>query len=120
MPAGRPFGSKKVKDAERARMAAAKYGWPIEVMLAEMAELWKEAQALRAKPEATAEDLGRAKAVAREAAALARDAAPYLHPRLTATTISGDEDNPLLPKPDDRELARRIALILSRADRKGA
>lgn len=30
-----------------------------------------------------------------EAAAIAKDAAPYIHPRLTAVKVGGDENNPV-------------------------
>lgn len=89
-------------------------------MLAEMSELYTEARAIRAKKKLTATDKKNARQLARQAAGIARDAAPYCHPRLASVQHSGDDDHPLIPKIDDRELARRIALILSRADPKKA
>ena|SRR3990167_1265294 len=117
-PPGRPQGSKTFKSAEFARKAAEQFGWPVPVMLAEMSELYAEAQAIRSKKKSSATEKQRARKLGREAAAIARDAAPYCHPKLASIQHSGDEDHPLLPPIDDRELARRIALILSRADPK--
>ena len=64
--AGRPVGSKNQKTAEIARAAAESGITPIEVMLGTMRELWAQGT-----PEAK-----------REAAEIATDAAPYIHPRL--------------------------------------
>lgn len=48
----------------------------------------------------------------------AKSAAPYVHPRLQATTLEGDPSKPIqVDMPDLRELARRIALVLAKVDR---
>jgi hypothetical protein len=65
--AGRPSGSKNQRSADIARQAAEAGITPIEVMLNAMRELWDEGSA-EAK---------------REAARIAKDAAPYIHPRLS-------------------------------------
>ena len=65
--AGRPAGSKNQRSADTARQAAEAGITPIEVMLNAMRELW---------------DQGSAEAK-REAARIAKDAAPYVHPRLS-------------------------------------
>ena len=47
----------------------------------------------------------------------AQAAAPFVHPRLAAVEHKGNEDNPIVVKRvDDRELARRLLLVLSRLD----
>jgi hypothetical protein len=76
--AGRPVGSKNQRSAEIARAAADSGITPIEVMLGTMRELWA-----RGKPEAK-----------REAAEIAKDAAPYIHPRLASIDQKISEDRP--------------------------
>lgn len=66
--AGRPFGSKNQRSADVARQAVEAGITPIEVMLNAMRELWEEGTS-EAK---------------REAARIAKDAAPYVHPRLAS------------------------------------
>lgn len=44
-------------------------------------------------------------------------AAPYLHPKLMATTLADGKDLPVNLAMTDKELARRVALILTMADR---
>ena len=66
--AGRPAGSKNQRSADFARHAAEAGITPIEVMLNAMRELWDEGTS-EAK---------------REAAKIAKDAAPYVHPRLAS------------------------------------
>ena len=66
--AGRPVGSKNQRSAEVARKAVEAGMTPIEVMLTAMRDLWDEGTS-EAK---------------REAARIAKDAAPYVHPRLAS------------------------------------
>ena len=61
---------------------------PLTVMMEVLEERYKAAQAIQDDPEA------RTKAM-NEAIAVAKEVAPYLHPKLQATTIKGDADNPL-------------------------
>lgn len=61
---------------------------PLNVMMQALAERYKAADAIQDDPKA------RAQAMA-EAVAVAEKVAPYLHPKLQATTIKGDADNPL-------------------------
>jgi hypothetical protein len=61
---------------------------PLTVMMEVLEERYKLAQAIQDDPEA------RTKAM-NEAIAVAKEVAPYLHPKLQATTIKGDADNPL-------------------------
>ena len=76
--AGRPAGSKNQRSAEIAREAAESGITPIEVMLGTMRELWA-----LGTPEAK-----------REAAEIAKDAAPYIHPRLASIDQTIKEDRP--------------------------
>ena len=76
--AGRPVGSKNQRTAEIARAAAEAGITPIEVMLGAMRELWAQGT-----PEAK-----------REAAEIAKDAAPYIHPRLASIDQAIREDRP--------------------------
>ena len=76
--AGRPVGSKNQRTAEIARVAAESGITPIEVMLGAMRELWAIGT-----PEAK-----------REAAEIAKDAAPYIHPRLASIDQIIKEDRP--------------------------
>jgi hypothetical protein len=66
--AGRPPGSMNHRSAEIARQATEAGITPIEVMLSAMRDLWEEG---------TSEGK-------REAARIAKDAAPYVHPRLSS------------------------------------
>jgi hypothetical protein len=76
--AGRPVGSKNQRTAEIARAAAESGITPIEVMLGAMRELW---------------DVGTPEAK-REAAEIAKDAAPYIHPRLASIDQTVSETRP--------------------------
>jgi len=81
--AGRPIGSKNQRTAEIARAAAESGITPIEVMLGTMRELWA-----LGTPEAK-----------REAAEIAKDAAPYIHPRLASIDQTIKEDRPFAVVP---------------------
>jgi hypothetical protein len=48
----------------------------------------------------------------------AKAAAPYVHPRTNTTTLAGPDGESVTVEIDGLELARRIALILSRAEQK--
>jgi hypothetical protein len=76
--AGRPPGSKNQRTAEIARAAVEAGITPIEVMLNAMRELWDQGT-----PEAK-----------REAATIAKDAAPYVHPRLSSIDQNINEIQP--------------------------
>jgi hypothetical protein len=53
-----------------------------------------------------------------KAAAIAKDAAPYMHPRLTSVDVGGKPGAPIETKDvTNEELARRIAFILGQAAR---
>ena len=81
--AGRPLGSKNQRSAEIARAAAESGITPIEVMLGTMRELWA---------------VGTREAK-REAAEIAKDAAPYIHPRLASIDQTIKEDRPFAVVP---------------------
>lgn len=84
---GRPHGP-GLSTRERNRLIAQGPVKPLEVMAETLARRWKAAQAIQDDPEARgkAEDA---------AMAVARDLAPYLHPKLQATTLKGDADAPV-------------------------
>lgn len=73
---------------ERNRMITQSKVKPLQVMIDTLEERWKLAQAITDDPEA------RSKALT-EAVAVAEKIAPYLHPKLQATTIKGDPEAPL-------------------------
>jgi len=81
--AGRPVGSKNQKTQEIARAAAESGITPIEVMLGTMRELWA-----LGTPDAK-----------REAVEIAKDAAPYIHPRLASIDQTIKEDRPFAVVP---------------------
>jgi formiminotetrahydrofolate cyclodeaminase len=76
--AGRPPGSKNQRTVEIARAAVEAGITPIEVMLNAMRELWDQGT-----PESK-----------REAATIAKDAAPYVHPRLSNVDQNINEIQP--------------------------
>jgi len=88
---GRPKGSGKgmpaITTRVRNRALAQAEVKPLDVLLQTMAERWISAQAA-VDPEERARLLD-------SACQVARDVAPYLHPKLQATTIKGDQDSPL-------------------------
>lgn len=99
--AGRPAGTANRRTREIANQAAAEGVTPLEVMLGNMRFFHTEAGELLQKimaPDAADKDkaveLFKALMATREKAEdCARDAAPYIHPRLTATTIKGEGEN---------------------------
>jgi hypothetical protein len=70
--AGRKAGSKTSKERELARAAAEQGITPLEVMLAVMRDHYDKKRF-------------------DDAAAIAKDAAPYIHPRLSAASVSGPD-----------------------------
>ena len=91
--AGRPKGSRNKATTERQAKIAASGKTPLDFVI----------DIMRDETADMAERIECAKA-----------ALPYVHSRLQAITLEGGE-KPVEVKLDDRELARRIALILSRA-----
>ena len=106
--AGRKEGSKTKKTCEIAERAKAEGITPLEVMLDNMRFAHEKAGEILAeiigfKPEEkpdlspeqaleTFKELIRFRMIAQDAA---KDAAPYIHPRLNAVTHKGDPDNPV-------------------------
>jgi hypothetical protein len=83
---GRPKGSKnKHTKSQKARAAAAALAdqgiTPLEVMVGTMRSLWAEAE--------QTDDLGLVREIQLKAAVVAKDCAPYMHPRLAAIEHSG-------------------------------
>ncbi len=84
----RGAGKSGIPSRERNRIIQNSAVKPLTVMMEVLEERYKLAQAIQDDPEA------RTKAM-NEAVAVAEKVAPYLHPKLQATTIKGDADNPL-------------------------
>ena len=104
--AGRKRGS-QTKRTRMLAMTAAKKGLsPIEVLLGAMRLLWTQSE------RATDEELKLKRAM--EAASIAKDAAPYIHPRIMSVDQKTRESKPEATRLSDREIARRIAWILMR------
>jgi hypothetical protein len=100
--AGRPKGATTKRSREIADRAALAGVMPLEIVL----------QAMRLYWEAGNHD---------KAAAIAKDAAPYMHPRLTSVDVGGKPGTPIETKDvSNAELARRIAFILGQAAREQA
>jgi hypothetical protein len=81
-------GKSSIPSRERNKLIQHSSVKPLTVMMEVLEERYKLAQAIQDDPEA------RQKAMS-EAIAVAKEVAPYLHPKLQATTIKGDADNPL-------------------------
>lgn len=82
--AGRPLGRKRnSKLLELAEEARAKGITPLEVMLETMRQTWDD----RIGPDGKVDQ-----AKMRAAAEIAKDAAPYIHPRLAATEVRMDAE----------------------------
>ena len=96
---GRKKGTPNKKTAELQARVAAEGITPLEVMVGAMRALW-------AKNEAVA------------AAAIAKDAAPYLHPRLASVEYSGPYPGPIqVEEWADADRIRALGLLLAKAIR---
>ena len=84
---GRPPGTPSSASRRRDRVIAQAKVTPMEVMMETMTETWERAKSIDDPMERYSTQLA--------ACAIAKDVAPYLHPRLQATTIKGDKENPL-------------------------
>jgi len=94
--AGRPKGAASKKSQAIAAIALHEGISPLEVMLRAM------------RDHATAGEWGKA-------AFIAKDAAPYVHPRLAAIEHTGKDGGPIVTQEiSDTERARRIAYVLSK------
>jgi hypothetical protein len=95
--AGRKRGALSKKTQEIAAKASAEGITPLEVMVGAMREAWERND--------------------REAAArYAKDAAPYMHPRLAAVEHTGKDGKDLIPETvTPFELARYMAFVLEQA-----
>ena len=84
---GRVKGQVAVTGRLRQRAAAQAEVKPLDVMLQTLANRWKESLAC--------EDPEEKKMMEAAACAVAEKVAPYLHPKLQATTLKGDAANPI-------------------------
>lgn len=112
--AGRKPGSKLAltrADAERIRGGAGET--PLDVMAATMRELWQRAcfdgDARRAQIDIE---------TAERACSVAKDLAPYLHPKLQSIQVDQAPPQELTVKVDLLAIARQISWVLGRADAK--
>ena len=95
--AGRPKGAITKRTREIAEKATLAGKTPIEILLEGM-RFYYEAGNLD------------------KACAFARDAAPYIHPRMASIAVGGKQGQPIETKDvSNEELARRIAFILGQA-----
>lgn len=92
--AGRPRGATNRKTRELQERVAATGVEPLDVMLAAMRHLYDHAQKLQADD--FAQDAEAVTAAFVGAAAIAKDAAPYVHPKLANVQHSGPDGGPLV------------------------
>lgn len=99
--AGRPPGSRNKKTRERLELAAQEGITPLEVMLEAMRFHYFH------------DELD-------EAAAIAKDAAPYMHPRLATVNVGNKDDKPFQFETNAREsFERRIAGVAANLEAAG-
>ena len=107
--AGRPKGSRNKLTRKAVKRAAKAGPLPLDVMLASMRFFHAEAE----KRSTTPADRERLRTLA---ANTAKQAADYIHPKLTSTTLSGPAGGPIQTEDvSDLEVARRIAFLLAQA-----
>ena len=99
--AGRKKGSKTARVQEIAAEAKAAGITPLEVMLGAMRQAWD----------------GNDKDAA---ARFAKDAAPYVHPRLAAVEHTGKDGKDLIPEYPSADVARSILDLLGDSQRRAA
>lgn len=85
---------------------------PLDVLLHHMREMHEEAVRLGNMGD---EFIARTVACRNAALQAAKDAAPYVHAKLTATEITGKDGGPVAVAAEmsDQELARRVAILLA-------
>ncbi len=91
--AGRKRGPNRA-NAVRAERAAKTGPMPCEIMLEAMR--YFRSLAARHSPKGQEPDQKKSTDYLREAAAIAKDAAPYYHPRLAQTTLQSNPDKPII------------------------
>ena len=99
--AGRKMGARNTRTQEIAVQATAAGITPLEVMLGAMRQSW----------EANDKDA---------AARFAKDAAPYVHPRLAAVEHTGKDGKDLIPEHPPTDVARAVLDLLGDAHRSAA
>lgn len=93
--AGRKPGSATKKTREIANKAAEQGITPLEVMLETMCSLVQKAKDIEANGPQEGEKIVSPLELRVQAAAVAKDAAPYMHPRLAAIEHSGPNGGPI-------------------------
>jgi hypothetical protein len=115
--AGRKAGAATKKTRVIADKAAAEGVTPLEVMLKTMVALMAKADEIaKLPPDPDGKPAANPLDLMIEAAGVAKDAAPYMHPRLAAMELSGKNGQPLAPvlqvvlSPEKlEEVARRLS-----------
>lgn len=127
--AGRTKGVPNKATKERQAKVAAEGITPLDVMIENMRHAHE--QALRAEAElsddklaelSTAEkpfdailtEVKRALNYRKVAQACASDAAPYVHPKLATTEVTGKDGAPLIPEATDEQRAQALAVFLAK------
>ncbi|WP_205782305.1 hypothetical protein [Methylobacterium sp. XJLW] len=101
--AGRKPGSLTKRTREVAEALMVEGVTPLEIMLGAARAVWTEAT----KGERI--DLDKAAA----AASIAKDAAPYVHPKLASIEHTGKDGKDLIPEASPDDVARRLAFMLA-------
>jgi hypothetical protein len=107
--AGRKRGSSTKKTREIADRAAAEGLTPLEVMLKAMRAIVTKAEDLQQSQAQEGDSAVAALDLMVQAAAVAKDAAPYMHPRLQSVTLKGDAENPLAVALADAASLKKLA-----------
>ena len=100
---GHPKGLANVSTRDRNRLIANAQIKPLQVLMDTLAHRWTESQACNDPEEKKALELA--------ACAVAEKVAPYLHPKLQATTLKGDPSAPVsfvVSLPSAEELRKAV------------
>ena len=111
---GRQWGSSG-RTVLTARSLSAKISLRGETPLEILVEAMRYYHAIYASKRTKLSSQARSEALDR-AAELAKDAAPYMHPRLTAVAVATHDAAPAAVDTTSLEFARRLAFLLARAD----
>ena len=118
--AGRKNGSPNKATQERQRTIAESGATPLDVMIENMRfahERGEEvlAKILETEDGANVDSLKELLRFRELAQGCAKDAAPYVHPRLNAVEHTGKDGKDLIPETDHRNLARAVLDVLGHA-----
>lgn len=117
--AGRKKGQQSQKTTQRQELterALATGKSPLEIMLENMN--WAQRRAEENSLFGDGDGIEAVAGYRKLASDWAKDAAPYIHPKLSTVEHKGQIDGDLNVSMNDKELARKVAFILARADPK--